>query len=43
MVCIRPFYCLCGKTLYMRAFSANMGQIWADVIGGLLCGRAGEG
>lgn len=21
------FYCLCGKTLYMRAFSANMGLI----------------
>lgn len=27
----------------MRAFGANMGLIWADVIGDLSCGRAGEG
>nr|DAW13582.1 MAG TPA: hypothetical protein [Caudoviricetes sp.] len=27
----------------MRAFSANMRLILADGIGGLLCGRVGEG
>lgn len=41
MVCIRPFFAYEVKTIYIRVFSANMGLIWADRIGGLLCSRVG--